>query len=54
MINGPTVVRKRQKMETAISDAMALLEVKDTSLEELKKKELALNWLMARARTAGG
>lgn len=39
----------KEKIETALSDAMAQLEVEDSSPEDLKKKELALKRLMTKA-----
>ena len=54
MISDPTTSLKlkrgqREKIETALSDAMAQLEVEDTNAEELKKKELALKRVVTRA-----
>ena len=39
----------KEKIETALSDAMAQLEVEDSTPEDLKKKELALKRLMTKA-----
>ena len=39
----------KEKIETAVSEAMAQLEIDDSSPEELKKKELALKRLMTKA-----
>jgi heat shock 70kDa protein 1/2/6/8 len=39
----------KEKIETALSEAMAQLEVEDSSPEDLKKKELALKRLMTKA-----
>ncbi|KAL8969227.1 MAG: hypothetical protein Q9183_002096 [Haloplaca sp. 2 TL-2023] len=39
----------KEKIESALSDAMAQLEVEDSPSEELKKKELALKRLVTRA-----
>jgi L1 cell adhesion molecule like protein len=54
MISDPTTSLKlkrgqREKIETALSDAMAQLEIEDTNAEELKKKELALKRVVTRA-----
>ncbi len=54
MISDPGVAMKmkrgnKEKIETALSDAMAQLEVEDSSPEDLKKKELALKRLMTKA-----
>lgn len=39
----------RDKIESALSDAMAQLEIEDSSAEDLKKKELALKRLVTKA-----
>lgn len=39
----------KDKIESALSDAMAQLEVEDSSPEDLKKKELALKRLITKA-----
>ncbi|KAL8732642.1 MAG: hypothetical protein Q9166_002617 [cf. Caloplaca sp. 2 TL-2023] len=39
----------KEKIESALSDAMAQLEIEDSPSEELKKKELALKRLVTRA-----
>ncbi|KAL2041515.1 hypothetical protein N7G274_005897 [Stereocaulon virgatum] len=39
----------KEKIETALSDAMAQLEVEDSSSDDLKKKELALKRLVTKA-----
>jgi heat shock 70kDa protein 1/2/6/8 len=54
MINDPGMSMKmkrgnKEKIETALSDAMAQLEVEESSPEDLKKKELALKRLMTKA-----
>ena len=41
--------RNKEKIETALSEAMAQLEVEDSSPEDLKKKELVLKRLMTKA-----
>ncbi|KAL1637091.1 Heat shock protein ssb1 [Neofusicoccum ribis] len=40
---------QKEKIESALSDAMAQLEIEDTSSEELKKKELALKRTVTKA-----
>ena len=40
---------QKEKIETALSDAMAQLEIEDSSSEDLKKKELALKRLVTKA-----
>ncbi|KAK8181627.1 heat shock protein SSB [Phyllosticta capitalensis] len=40
---------QKEKIESALSDAMAQLEVEDTSAEELRKKELALKRTVTKA-----
>ncbi|KAJ5099118.1 hypothetical protein N7532_006119 [Penicillium argentinense] len=54
MISEPTMSMKlkrgnKEKIESALSDAMAQLEVEDSTPEDLKKKELALKRLMTKA-----
>lgn len=54
MINDPGMSMKmkrgnKEKIETALSDAMAQLEVEESSPEDLRKKELALKRLMTKA-----
>ncbi|ERF71081.1 Heat shock protein SSB1 [Endocarpon pusillum Z07020] len=54
MISDPGMSMKmkrgnKEKIETALSDAMAQLEVEDSTPEDLKKKELALKRLMTKA-----
>jgi L1 cell adhesion molecule like protein len=54
MISDPTTSLKlkrgqKEKIETALSDAMAQLEIEDTNADELKKKELALKRVVTRA-----
>ncbi|KAL6715986.1 Heat shock protein ssb1 [Lecanora helva] len=39
----------KEKIETALSDAMAQLEIEDSSSDDLKKKELALKRLVTKA-----
>lgn len=39
----------RERIESALSDAMAQLEVEDSSSDDLKKKELALKRLVTKA-----
>lgn len=39
----------KEKIESALSDAMGQLEVDDSTPEDLKKKELALKRLMTKA-----
>ena len=39
----------KEKIEAALSDAMAQLEIEDSPPEELKKKELALKRLITKA-----
>lgn len=39
----------KEKIESALSDAMAQLEIEDSSAEDLKKKELALKRLVTKA-----
>ncbi|KAK5806981.1 hypothetical protein VI817_001239 [Penicillium citrinum] len=54
MISEPTLAMKlkrgnKERIESALSDAMAQLEVEDSTPEDLKKKELALKRLMTKA-----
>ena len=50
MMGGPGMSKKmEQRMETAVSEAMAQLEIEDSSAEDLKKKELALKRLLTQA-----
>ncbi|MBZ6374979.1 MAG: hypothetical protein LBE67_08245 [Kocuria palustris] len=39
----------KERIESALSDAMAQLEVEDSTPEDLKKKELALKRLITKA-----
>ncbi|KAL9133570.1 MAG: hypothetical protein Q9175_005246 [Cornicularia normoerica] len=41
--------KTKEKIETALSDAMAQLEIQDSNSEDLKKKELALKRLVTKA-----
>ncbi len=54
MISDPTTSLKlkrgqKEKIESALSDAMAQLEIEDANAEELKKKELALKRVVTKA-----
>lgn len=54
MVSDPTTSLKlkrgqKEKIETALSEAMAQLEMEDTNADELKKKELALKRIVTRA-----
>jgi len=54
IISDPTMSLKlkrnqREKIEAALSDAMAQLEINDSAAEDLKKKELALKRLVTKA-----
>jgi len=54
MISDPTTSLKlkrgqKEKIESALSDAMAQLEIEDAAAEELKKKELALKRVVTKA-----
>src|SRR5438034_10070577 len=54
IVSDPTMSLKLQrgnkdKIESALSDAMAQLEIEDSSPEDLKKKELALKRLITKA-----
>ena len=40
---------QKEKIESALSDAMAQLEIEDTGAEDLKKKELALKRIVTKA-----
>jgi L1 cell adhesion molecule like protein len=40
---------QKEKIESALSEAMAQLEIEDTNAEELKKKELALKRVVTKA-----
>jgi len=42
---------QKEKIESALSDAMAQLEIDDSSAEDLKKKELALKRIVTKANT---
>jgi heat shock 70kDa protein 1/2/6/8 len=55
LISDPTMAMNmkrgnKEKIETALSDAMAQLEVEDSSPEDLKKKEMVLRRLMTKAK----
>lgn len=39
----------KEKIESALSDAMAQLEVEDSASDDLKKKELALKRVVTKA-----
>ncbi|KAL4878252.1 heat shock protein 70 [Aspergillus karnatakaensis] len=54
IVSDPTMSLKikrgnREKIESALSDAMAQLEIEDSTPEDLKKKELALKRLITKA-----
>jgi heat shock 70kDa protein 1/2/6/8 len=54
MVSDPTMSLKlkrgqKEKIESALSDAMAQLEVEDSNSEDLKKKELALKRVVTKA-----
>ncbi|KAI9785840.1 MAG: Heat shock protein ssb1 [Peltula sp. TS41687] len=54
IVSDPTMSLKmkrgtKEKIESALSDAMAQLEIEDSSAEDLKKKELALKRLVTKA-----
>jgi L1 cell adhesion molecule like protein len=54
IVSDPTMSLKlkrgtKEKIESALSDAMAQLEVEDSSADDLKKKELALKRLVTKA-----
>lgn len=43
---------QKEKIEGAISDAMAALELNDSTADELKKQELTLKRLVTKAMTS--
>lgn len=51
MISGPSTLKRgqKEKIESALSDAMAQLEIEDANAEDLKKKELALKRVVTKA-----
>lgn len=54
IVSDPTMSMKlkrgqKEKIESALSDAMAQLEIEDASSEDLKKKELALKRVVTKA-----
>jgi L1 cell adhesion molecule like protein len=51
MISGPSTLKQnqRKKIEDALSDAMAQLEVEDAGADDLRKKELALKRVVTKA-----
>ena len=54
MVSDPTLSLKlkrgqKDKIESALSDAMAQLEIEESAAEDLKKKELALKRLVTKA-----
>ncbi|KIV99487.1 hsp75-like protein [Verruconis gallopava] len=51
MISGPSTLKQnqRKKIEDALSDAMAQLEVEDATADDLRKKELALKRVVTKA-----
>ena len=54
IVSDPTMSLKlkrgtKEKIESALSDAMAQLEIEDSSSDDLKKKELALKRLVTKA-----
>lgn len=54
IVSDPTMSMKlkrgqKEKIESALSDAMAQLEIEDSSAEDLKKKELALKRIVTKA-----
>jgi heat shock 70kDa protein 1/2/6/8 len=54
IVSDPTMSLKlkrgqKEKIEQSLSDAMAQLEVEDSSADDLKKKELALKRLVTKA-----
>src|ERR1700761_198853 len=54
IVSDPTMSLKikrgnKEKIESALSDAMAQLEIEDSTPEDLKKKELALKRLITKA-----
>jgi heat shock 70kDa protein 1/2/6/8 len=55
IVSDPTMSLKikrgaKEKIESALSDAMAQLEIEDSSSDDLKKKELALKRLVTKVR----
>lgn len=54
MVSDPTMSLKlkrgqKEKIESALSDAMAQLEIEDAGADDLKKKELALKRVVTKA-----
>lgn len=54
IVQDPTMSLKlkrgtREKIESALSDAMAQLEIEDSNSDDLKKKELALKRVVTKA-----
>jgi len=54
IVSDPTMSLKlkrgtKEKIESALSDAMAQLEIEDSTSDDLKKKELALKRLVTKA-----
>lgn len=54
IVSDPTLSLKlkrgtKEKIESALSDAMAQLEVEDSNADDLKKKELALKRIVTKA-----
>ncbi|CAD0106763.1 unnamed protein product [Aureobasidium uvarum] len=54
IVSDPTLSLKlkrnqKEKIESALSDAMAQLEIEDSSADDLKKKELALKRVVTKA-----
>jgi len=51
MISGPSTLKQnqRKKIEDALSDAMAQLEIEDANADDLRKKELALKRVVTKA-----
>ena len=54
MVSDPTTSIKlkrgqKEKIESALSDAMAQLEIEDAGADDLKKKELALKRIVTKA-----
>jgi heat shock 70kDa protein 1/2/6/8 len=54
IVSDPTLSLKlkrgtKEKIESALSDAMAQLEIEDSSSDDLKKKELALKRIVTKA-----
>ena len=57
IVSDPTMSMKlkrgqKEKIESALSDAMAQLEIEDASGEDLKKKELALKRVVTKVSSA--